>query len=107
MPPVPAFAPPADDPRDYVEFQFDLDPEAFASQQVTRSLEVEDPRLGGVARMWKKASAGFDDPTNQDSNTLGALNNATQAAGWDTNKFAFVDFSNPTGAPAEVAIGLQ
>ena len=97
-PQVAAFAPPSEDPKDYIEFQFDLDPVVLAGQQVTRSLEVADPRLGGLARMWQKATSGFDVATTQDSNTLGALNNATQAAAWDTKKLAFVDFTNPTGS---------
>ncbi|MEY2480536.1 MAG: hypothetical protein QOI04_1463 [Verrucomicrobiota bacterium] len=99
-PQVPAFAPPLDDPKDYIEFKFDLDPVTFASQQVTRSLEAADPRLGGLAGRWKKATPGFDVSTTQDSNSLGALNNAAQVPTWDTKKFAFVDFSNPTGSAA-------
>lgn len=94
---VSALGPPLDDPKDYIEFQFDLDPSALAGQQVTRSLEVADPRLGGLARMWQQAP-GFTDPINAKADTLGAPNSIT--TGWDTNKLAFVDFSNPVGTGA-------
>jgi hypothetical protein len=96
-PAVAAFIPPPDDPKDYIEFDFDLDPAALGGQQVTRSLEVSDPRLGGLARAWIP-HPGSSDPTNASADTLGAQNQAT--AGWDTNKLAFVDFSNPTGTGA-------
>lgn len=93
---VPALAPPQGD-QDYIEFSFDLsDPVSLASQQITRSLEVVDPRLGGLSTQWTKAQ-GFDDSANPSADTLGAPNSATLANGWDTNKLAFVDFSNPTG----------
>ena len=42
-PVVTAFAPPLDDSKDYIEFNFDLDPASLGGQQVTRSLEVADP----------------------------------------------------------------
>lgn len=96
-PQVPALAPPADDPKDYIEFQFDLDPSALAGGLITRSLEVADPRLGGLARMWRQAP-GFTVPTNAKADTLGGPNSIT--SNWDTNKLAFVDFSNPTGTGA-------
>lgn len=94
-PKVPAFAPPTDDPKDYIEFQFDLDPAMLGSQQVTRSLEVADPRVGGLARMWKQAP-GFTSFTTAQADTLGAPNSI--ATGWDTKKLAFVDFPAGTAA---------
>jgi hypothetical protein len=95
-PVVTSFAPPADDPKDYIEFDFDLDP-SLVGQQVTRSLEVSDPRLGGLARAWTP-HPNFANATNPNADTLGAQN--TNTTGWDTNKLAFVDFSNPAGAAA-------
>jgi Tfp pilus assembly protein PilX len=89
-----AFKPPVDDQNDFIEFNFQIDPATLGGgQQITRSLEVADPRLGGLARMWKPAP-GFNDPTNAKADTLGAINQAT--VNWDTKKFAFVDFSNPS-----------
>src|SRR5207245_1915196 len=90
---VTAFAPPTDDPHDYIEFQFDLDPQALGGLQVTRSMEVSDPRIGGLAKSWV-AAPGFSAATNPNADTLGAQNSATSR--WDTSKFAFVDFSNPS-----------
>lgn len=92
-PVVTSFAPPADDPKDYIEFDFDLDP-SLVGQQVTRSLEVSDPRLGGLAHAWRP-HPNFASPTTASADTLGAPNTTT--TGWDTDKLAFVDFSNPAG----------
>jgi hypothetical protein len=119
-PPPPAtppacLAPPADDPKDYIEFAFQLDPSSFSSGEViTRSLEVADPRLGGLARVWQQAPH-FAEPSTQNADTMGAINNATTAAGYDTKKIAFADLgqtgltsSHPsTGFLSFVPTGMQ
>ena len=95
-PPLPAnppasLSPPSDDAKDYIEFQFDLDPSSFSSGEViTRSLEVADPHLGGLARSWQTAPH-FSEPQTQNADTMGLINAATTAANYDTQKLAFVD----------------
>lgn len=96
-----AFAPPADDPKDYITFQFSFNPSDFADQIITRSLEVADPRLSGLASAWK-SSGDFSSTTTQDIDTLGSENKATAAArsaGMSVEKIAHVDFSNPATSP--------
>lgn len=103
--PVAAFAPPVDDPNDYIEFKFDLDPSVLGSQQITRSMEVADPRLGGLARMWKTAP-GFNSATTARADTLGAQNQSAIDAAWDTKKFASADFSNPATSNYRPSVGM-
>jgi hypothetical protein len=119
-PPPPAkpptsLSPPTDDPKDYIEFVFTLDPASFSSGTlITRSLEVADPRLGGLAKAWKEASS-FADPTKQNVDSMGLVNNATTAAAYDTKKLAFVDLTSPgpssnrpsTGVVSFLATGMQ
>lgn len=96
--PVPALDVPPDDPddpNDYLEFTFDLDPSQFGSspQPYTRSLEIADPRMSGLAAKWQPAG----DFTNNASNaidSMGMINNATTAAAYDTQKLAFADVQN-------------
>jgi hypothetical protein len=84
-------APPADDSKDYIEFAFQLDPASFSSGEViTRSLEVADPRIGGLARVWQQAPH-FTEPSTQNADTMGSINSATTAANYDTKKIAFPD----------------
>jgi hypothetical protein len=113
--PPACITPPTDDPKDYIEFQFDLDPSSFSSGEIiTRSLEVADPRLGGLAKTWKPSSK-FADPTAQSIDTMGGINNATTTAGYDTKKLAFPDLSSPgpasnrpsTGVLSFLATGMQ
>ena len=120
-PPVPAPKPtppltvPGEDLNAYIEFQFTLDPSSFSSGQlITRSLEIADPRMGGLARTWQQAPH-FTDPTAQSADTLGRINNATTAANYDTRKLAFVDLTQPgpssnhpsTGFLSVIPTGMQ
>lgn len=107
--------PPGDDPNDYIEFKFNLDPANFSSGiAYTRSLEVADPRTGGIARAWTEATA-FSNSATQNEDTLGTINNATTAAGYDTRKLAFVDLTQPgpssnhpsTGFLSVIPTGMQ
>jgi hypothetical protein len=110
--------PPGDDPNDYVVWNFTLDPASFYSGEViTRSLEVADPRNGGLARAWQPAGS-FSDPTKQNVDSMTPtpkINNATVAAGYDTNKLAFVDLTQPgpssnhpsTGFVSIIPTGMQ
>ncbi len=104
-PQVPAFAPPADDPnaKDYIEFDFDLNPSTLSNQVITRSLEIPDPRLGGRAAAWVMAP-NFNDPNQANADSLGAPNTVT--TGWDAKKMAFVDFSNPASSSNRPSIGM-
>lgn len=109
-------SPPADDPNDFIEFKFDLDPEQFGAspEPYTRSLEVADPRIGSLARTWQQAPK-FTDQSEHNASSLGAINNATTAAGYDTKKLAYVDLTAPgpssnrpsTGVLSFLATGMQ
>ena len=90
--PVPALDAPTDDPHDYVEFTFDLDPSQFGTSPApyTRSVEIADPRIAGRAGKWQPAG-DFTDVSNQSIDTLGAINNSTIATPFDIQKLAFVD----------------
>lgn len=106
--------PPADDPQDHLRFEFELDPTAFSGGPITRSLEVADPRTGGLARTWQPAP-NFADPTADSADTAAAINNATTVAGYDTQKIAFADLTRPapasdrpsTGFISVLPIGMQ
>lgn len=107
-------APPADDPKDYIEFQFTLTPPFNSGDTYTRSLEVADPHLGGLAKSWQQAP-NFNSPATLSAGTLGSINSATTSAGYDTKKLAFVDLSqtalaskhSSTGFLSLVATGMQ
>jgi hypothetical protein len=104
--PPAALSPPNDDAKDYIEFQFDLDPSSFSSGEViTRSLEVADPRLGGLARSWQQAPH-FSEPQTENADTMNAVNAATTAAGYDTQKLAFVDLSQTGLSSNHPSIGF-
>ncbi len=101
--PIASFNTPADDPNDYIEFQFDINPAEFADSidPVTRSLELADPRLSGTARAWQPAG-DFGQTSVLNIDSLGRENNATvvaRNAGMSMQKIAYVDFSNPATAP--------
>jgi hypothetical protein len=105
-PPTPpiSLAPPGDDPNDFIEFNFTLDPASFSSgQAITRSLEVADPRIGGLARSWQQA-LNFTTATAQAADTLGSINSAT--TGYDTSKLAFIDFTQPGPASNRPSTGF-
>jgi len=113
--PTPPLSPPADDPNDNIHFQFTLDPTSFSNGQViTRSLEVADPRIGGLAKAWRP-SGSFANATTQNVDSMGSVNNATIAAAYDTKKLAFVDLTSPgpssnrpsTGVLSFLATGIQ
>ena len=104
--PPAALSPPSDDAKDYIEFQFDLDPSSFSSGEIiTRSLEVADPRLGGLARSWQQAPH-FSEPQTENADTMNAVNAATTAAGYDTQKLAFVDLSQTGLSSNHPSIGF-
>jgi hypothetical protein len=112
--PPAALAPPGDDPNDYIDFTFTLDPSSFSNTPITRSLEVADPRMGGLGRVWQQAP-NFTNATAQAADTLGRINNATTVAGYNTTKLAFVDLTSPgpasnhpsTGFVSVVPTGMQ
>ncbi len=112
---VPALAPPPDDPKDYIEFKFDIDLNTLGDSIITRSLEVNDPRTGGLARMWLPSSPKFNQPTNEIADTLGVKNNVTTLTTADCQKFAYLDFSNaapqsprpPVGMFSTIPTGMQ
>lgn len=93
-PAVAAFAPPSNE-KDYIEYQFDLDPALLGGQQVTRSLEIEDPRTCGVASKWQPA-ANFTNSGAAVADSLGKQNHIALTAN-DASKMAWADFSNPAG----------
>jgi hypothetical protein len=114
IPGVTVLSPPADDPNDFIEFRFDLDPSQFGTspEPYTRSLEIPDPRIGNLARTWRQA-AKFTDQSEHTAGTLGSVNDAT--TGYDTKKLAFVDLTGPgassnrpsTGVLSFLATGMQ
>lgn len=113
--PPASLSPPGDDANDFIQFTFNLDPTSFSSgTQITRSLEVADPRIGGLARSWKQAPS-FTNATASSADTMGRINSATTAATYDINKLAFVDLTSPgpasnrpsTGFVSVVATGMQ
>ena len=113
--PVVALNAPIDDPNDYIEFTFNLDPAQFGTspQPYTRSLEIADPRMAGRATNWQPA-ASFADESTHDINTMGMMNNATTAAAYDTQKLAFADIQDTftsnrtsTGFLSILPIGMQ
>jgi hypothetical protein len=94
---APAYmATPGDDTNDYIAFHFTLDPSSFGSgEQITRSLEVADPRNGGLAKSWQPAGS-FADPRAQNVDTMTPtprINNAAVTANYDTRKIAFADLA--------------
>ncbi len=97
---VSAFTPPPDDNNgvDYIEFNFTVDgSQLSAGNPIKRSLEIADPRLGGLAKMWQLTPPSSSS-TTLDIETIGAVNEATTAAvtaGWNLNKFAYLDFTAP------------
>lgn len=104
-PPV-SLAPPGDDSNDYIQFSFTLDPASFSSgQAVTRSLEVADPRIGGIARSWQQATH-FTEPSTQSADTMGRTNDATTTSAYDTSKLAFIDLTQPGPASNRPSTGF-
>ncbi len=113
---VSVLSPPLDDPNDFIEFKFDLDPSLFGTspEPYTRSLEVGDPRIANLARAWQQAPK-FTDPSEHNASSLGSINNATTTAGFDTKKLAYVDLTAPgpssnrpsTGVLSFLATGMQ
>lgn len=103
------FSPPADDPTDCIHFNFDLDLTSLSDTQVTRSLQIADPRMSGLARMWKASwqdAFGHDLPgvaSMADTDSLFAPHNAQTdaevAKGWQLNKFAYIDMAAGTTLP--------
>lgn len=104
--PPACLAPPPDDPKDYIEFNFQLDPSSFSSgENITRSLELADPHLAGLSKSWQQAQH-FTEPTTATADTLGRINDATTAAGYDTKKLAFSDLTSPGPNSNRPSIGV-
>ncbi len=98
-----AFAPPLDDPSDYIEFKFSLDLNAIGPTQVTRSLRVADPRTGGLVRSWMP-SWDSNASSTADTDSLSSAHNtetdkAIAAGTLQLNKFAYLDMTAGTALP--------
>jgi Tfp pilus assembly protein PilX len=99
------FQAPSDDNSDVITFDFYIDPSLLTDPSpITRSLELADPRDGGIARAWVKAKPlDFDDPMTRTVNTLGSANTATV---WDTSKYAYITYPNlPNSALERPSLG--
>ena len=119
-PPLPAnppasLSPPSDDAKDYIEFQFDLDPSSFSSGEViTRSLEVADPHLGGLARSWQTAPQFRNLKLKMRTQWVLSMRQRLRPI-LDTQKLAFVDLGQTgltsrhpsTGFLSFVPTGMQ
>jgi len=93
-PPSTAVAP-SGGTADRVHFAFDIDLATLGPTGVaiTRSLEIADARLGGLASQWVSVAASAESPAND---SLHAINQVTTSAlsNVDISKQAFVDSLN-------------
>lgn len=103
---VAALIPPDDDRNYYLEWKFDISPALLSSGDlITRSLVIDDPRTGGLARSWVSAP-GFNQPNNPKADGLEREQHAGTLTPAAAKKLAYLDFSNATPQSPRPPVGM-